>query len=151
MPDTSDDAGPKASHAAQAAVSAALPRSPLDDRLGIEVLEASAHRVVARMPVAGNTQPFGLLHGGASCVLAESVGSILATMHGHPTHVAVGVDINCTHHRAVRSGAVIGTGTILRAGRTIVSLQIAIADEDGEPVATARLTCLLQPRRSAPA
>ena len=69
--------------------------------MGIEILEASAERIVGTMPVEGNMQPFGLLHGGASCVLAETLGSIGATLHAHPDGIAVGVDINATHHRAV--------------------------------------------------
>src|SRR5690606_38227503 len=71
----------------------------LSDKMGIELLEVSAERVVATMPVEGNTQPYGLLHGGASVVLAESLGSIGAAVHGHPDRFPVGVDINATHHR----------------------------------------------------
>ncbi len=78
--------------------------SALDSRMGLELLEVSAERVVGRMPVEGNTQPFGLWHGGASCVLAETLASIGATAHGMPAKVAVGVDLNATHHKAVRDG-----------------------------------------------
>jgi uncharacterized protein (TIGR00369 family) len=129
-------------------VLAALPASALDQRMGIEIIEAGPDRVVGRMPVEGNTQPFGLLHGGASCVLAESLGSIAANLHGHPTHYAVGLDISCTHHRGVRGGMVTGTATALRAGRQVATYQIAITDDDGNAVATARLTCLLRPTQS---
>jgi uncharacterized protein (TIGR00369 family) len=122
-----------------------LPTSALDERMGIEVLEVSRQRVVGRMPVAGNTQPFGLLHGGASCVLAESLGSIAANVHGWPTHHAVGVEISCSHHRGVRDGFVTATATPLRAGRQVASYHIEIVDDAGRSVATARLTCLLRP------
>lgn len=113
--------------------------------MGIEVTEASLERVVARMPVEGNTQPFGLLHGGANCVIAESVGSIAATLHGSPTHYAVGVEINCSHHRGVREGWVTATATPIKVGRQVASFHIEITDDAGASVATARLTCLLQP------
>lgn len=125
-----------------------LPASALDQRMGIEIVEVSRERVVGRMPVAGNTQPFGLLHGGASCVLAESLGSIAANVHGWPTHHAVGVEISCSHHRGVRGGVVTGTATPLRAGRQVATYHIEIVDEHDRPVATARLTCLLRPNDS---
>jgi 1,4-dihydroxy-2-naphthoyl-CoA hydrolase len=124
---------------------ARLPASPLGTRMGIEVTEATPEKVVARMPVEGNTQPFGLLHGGASCVIAESVGSIAATIHGYPTHYAVGIEINCSHHRGVREGWVTATATPIKVGRQVASFHIEITDDGGRSVATARLTCLLQP------
>ncbi|WP_116948517.1 PaaI family thioesterase [Jiangella endophytica] len=122
-----------------------LPSAPLDDRMGIEYVEATAERVVARMPVEGNTQPFGLLHGGASCVLAESVGSVAANLHGAPDKYAVGVDINATHHRGVRSGHVTAVATPAHLGRSSASYEIVISDDDGRRVCTARLTCFLIP------
>ncbi|MFC7596699.1 PaaI family thioesterase [Terrabacter sp. GCM10028922] len=114
------------------------------ERMGIEITQASPERLVATMPVAGNTQPYGLLHGGASVVLAESLGSIGAQMHAGPGRVAVGLDINATHHRAARSGVVTGTATLLSAGRTLVSYDVVITDEDGRRVCTSRITCLLR-------
>jgi uncharacterized protein (TIGR00369 family) len=122
-----------------------LPESALDRRMGIEVLEATRQRVVGRMPVEGNTQPFGLLHGGASAVLAESLGSIAANIHGYPTHYAVGVEISCSHHRGASEGFVTGTATPLREGRQVATYHVEIVDDGGRPVATARLTCLLRP------
>ncbi|NUT35986.1 MAG: hotdog fold thioesterase [Hamadaea sp.] len=118
----------------------------LGERMGIQLLEASPQRIVATMPVGGNTQPFGLLHGGASCVLAETLGSIGATLHAHEVGMAyaVGVDINATHHKAVRSGVVTGVATPLRLGRNVASYEIVISDEAGERICTARLTCLLR-------
>jgi uncharacterized protein (TIGR00369 family) len=93
----------------------------LAERMGIEIVEAAPERLVATMPVEGNTQPYGLLHGGASVVLAETLGSIGAALHAGPHRVAVGLDINATHHRAARSGLVTGTATPLTTGSTIVS------------------------------
>ena len=118
----------------------------LNDKLGIELVEISAERAVGTMPVEGNTQPYGLLHGGASCVLAESLGSIGAVLHGQIVDrpFAVGVDINATHHKAVRSGVVTGVATPVHRGRTAVSYEIVITDEAGDRVCTARLTCLLR-------
>ncbi|QNP73296.1 hotdog fold thioesterase [Streptomyces roseirectus] len=116
----------------------------LNTRIGVEIVEASAERVVGTMPVEGNTQPYGLLHGGASAVLAESLGSVGAMLHGGSGKIAVGVDLNCTHHRGVRSGVVTGVATPVHRGRTTATYEIAITDEAGRRVCTARLTCLLR-------
>ncbi|HEX6499159.1 MAG TPA: hotdog fold thioesterase [Micromonosporaceae bacterium] len=114
-------------------------------RMGIEVVEASAERVVGTMPVEGNTQPYGLLHGGASCVLAETLGSIGAAMHGLTINkIALGVDINATHHRAVRTGTVTGVATPLHRGGNAATYEVVITDESGARVCTARLTCALR-------
>lgn len=115
----------------------------IDERMGIEVAEATPQRVVGTMPVEGNCQPFGLLHGGASCVLAESLGSIGATLHAQPERVAVGVDINATHHRAVSGGVVTGVATPIHLGRSVACYEIVISDEQDRRVCTARLTCQL--------
>ena len=78
----------------------AASKNTLADRMGITIVEASAERVVGTMPVAGNIQPYGLLHGGASCVLAETLGSLGSALHAGPDRVTVGIEINATHHRA---------------------------------------------------
>ncbi len=124
--------------------------SALDDKMGLEVLELSADRVVGRMPVEGNTQPMGLWHGGASCVLAETLASIGAAAHAWPDRLAFGVDINATHHRSAATGWVTGTATALRLGRTVVSYGVVIADENGERICTARVTCQVAPARRTP-
>jgi uncharacterized protein (TIGR00369 family) len=112
--------------------------------MGIVVTEASPERIVATMPVKGNTQPYGLLHGGASCVLAESLGSIGSALHAAPFgKVAVGVDINATHHRAARDGVVTGVATPIYLGRTTTSYEVVITDERDKRVCTARITCQL--------
>ncbi len=118
--------------------------SSLLHRMEIEVLDATPERVVGRMPVVGNTQPYGLLHGGASVVLAESLGSIGSALHAGPGRIAVGLDINATHHRAARSGFVTGTATALSLGNTLASYEIVITDEQDRRVCTCRLTCLLR-------
>lgn len=118
----------------------------LGEKMGIEFLEATPQRVVARMPVAGNTQPYGLLHGGASLVLAETLGSIGAVLHAGEERIAVGVDINGTHHRAAREGFVTGVATALSLGNTLAAYEVVITDENGERVCTSRITCLIRPR-----
>ncbi|WP_030683224.1 hotdog fold thioesterase [Streptomyces sp. NRRL B-1347] len=120
----------------------------LGNRMGVQILEASAERVVGTMPVEGNTQPYGLLHGGASAVLAETLGSIGAMLHGGSGKIAVGVDLNCTHHRGVRSGLVTGVATPVHLGRSTATFEIVVSEESGKRVCSARLTCLL---RDAPA
>lgn len=116
----------------------------LGDRMGIDVLEAAPERVVARMVVEGNRQPYGLLHGGASAVLAETLGSIGSMLHGGPEKIAVGVDLNVTHHRAVRSGTVTGVATPIHRGRSTATYEIVVSDEAGKRVCTGRLTCLIR-------
>jgi len=121
----------------------------LADRMGVRLIEARPGRVVATMPVEGNTQPFGLLNGGASAVLAETLGSIAAALHAGPGHAVVGLDVNCTHHRGVTEGMVTAVATPLAEGRTIASYQITVVDDRDRPVATARLTCLIRPLPAA--
>ncbi|SFY50673.1 hotdog fold thioesterase [Streptomyces sp. F-1] len=116
----------------------------LGTRMGVQIVEAAADKVVGTMPVEGNTQPYGLLHGGASAVLAETLGSVGAMLHGGSTKVAVGVDLNCTHHRGIRSGLVTGVATPVHRGRSTATYEIVISDEQGRRVCSARLTCMLR-------
>ncbi|MEV5483188.1 MULTISPECIES: PaaI family thioesterase [Streptomyces] len=116
----------------------------LGERMSVHVTEAAPERVVGTMPVEGNTQPYGLLHGGASAVLAETLGSVGSMLHGGPTKIAVGVDLNCTHHRGARSGLVTGVATPVHRGRSTATYEIVITDEQDKRVCTARLTCLLR-------
>lgn len=118
----------------------------LMERMHIELLEAGPQRTVARMPVAGNTQPYGLLHGGASAVLAETVGSYASVLHAGPGRLAVGIELSCTHHRAVRSGMVTATATPVHLGGSLATYDIVIEDEEQNRLCTARLTCLLRQR-----
>ncbi|MGW5263638.1 PaaI family thioesterase [Microbispora sp. NPDC004025] len=123
------------------------PGDHLHRRMGIEILEASAERVVGRMPVGGNTQPYGLLHGGASCVLAETLGSTGAALHAGAGRIAVGIEINATHHRSATSGHVTAVATRVHGGRTLATYVIEITDDEGGAVCTARLTCMLRDAR----
>lgn len=117
----------------------------LNDTMGVKITELSTERVVGTMPVQGNTQPYGLLHGGASVVLAESLGSIGSALHALPDRIAVGVDINATHHRSATEGTVTGVATPLHLGRSMAAWQISISDDQGRLVCTSRITCSLLP------
>ena len=121
--------------------------SALDAKMGLELLKLTPELVVGRMPVEGNTQPYGLWHGGASCVLAETLASLGSHVHAQPERIAVGVDINATHHRSVTAGWVTGTATALHLGKSIASYEIVLTDDAGKRVCTARVTCqLVRPR-----
>lgn len=118
----------------------------LVERMGITIVELTAERVVGTMPVEGNTQPMGLLHGGASAVLAETLGSLGAALHGYTLGrpFAVGVELSVSHHKAVRAGTVTGIATPLHRGGSLTTYEIVITDERGDRVCTGRLTCLLR-------
>ena len=115
----------------------------LTKRMGIEFLELSAELSVATMPVEGNTQVVGLLHGGAHVVLGESLGSISSAIHAGPGRYAVGIEINATHSRSVTSGLVTGTCTALVLGRTLCTHEIVVRDEEGRRLSTVRMTNML--------
>jgi 1,4-dihydroxy-2-naphthoyl-CoA hydrolase len=116
----------------------------LAHRMGITIVSASAAEVVATMPVAGNTQPYGLLHGGASCVLAETIGSLGAALHAGLRGAVVGIEISATHHRGARDGEVTAVATLAHGGRTLATYDIVITDSAGRRVCTSRLTCLIR-------
>ena len=128
----------------EAMVAMTIAEGTLADRMGIAIVSASAAEVVATMPVAGNIQPFGLLHGGASCVLAETVGSLGAALHAGPGRVVVGIEISATHHRGARDGEVTAVATLAHGGRTLATYDIVISDAGGHRVCTSRLTCLIR-------
>jgi uncharacterized protein (TIGR00369 family) len=119
----------------------------LDKKMGIEIIEASPSRLVGTMPVEGNTQPIGLLHGGANVVLAESLGSIGTQLHAGANRKIVGVDINATHHKSATSGIVTGVATAITLGKTLCTYQVEITNEKGERTCTARITCLILAER----
>jgi uncharacterized protein (TIGR00369 family) len=98
----------------------------LDQKMGIKILDAEQGRLVGTMPVEGNTQPMGLLHGGANVVLAESLGSIGTSLHAGPNRKIVGVDINATHHKSATTGLVTGVATAISLGKTLCSWEIVI-------------------------
>ena len=115
----------------------------LDKKMGIEITEASLTRLVGTMPVEGNTQPMGILHGGASVVLAESLGSIGTQINAGANRRIVGIDINATHHKATATGTVTGVATAVSIGKTLCCWDIVITNEDGQRTCTARITCMI--------
>jgi uncharacterized protein (TIGR00369 family) len=119
----------------------------LDKKMGIEIIEASPQRLVGTMPVEGNTQPIGLLHGGANVVLAESLGSIGTQLHAGPNRKIVGVDINATHHKSATKGIVTGVATAVSLGKTMCCYDIVITNDEGQRTCSARITCLILAER----
>lgn len=133
-------------------------KGSLADRIGLEFISASVDEigyatVSARLPVEGNTQPFGLLHGGANAMLAETVGSVASNITAQSLlgegHITVGLDLNCTHHKSVRSGHVVGVARVISAGKTVITTHIDITDGESRLICTARLSCVvLKPREN---
>ena len=119
----------------------------LGKKMGIEVIEATPERLVGTMPVEGNTQPIGLLHGGANVVLAESLGSIGTQLHAGVNRKIVGVDINATHHKPAISGVVTAVATAVSLGKTLCCYEVKITNEEGELTCSARITCLILAER----
>jgi len=119
----------------------------LPRRMGMEFLELSAEHSVARMPVEGNRQVTGLLHGGAHVVLGESLGSISSAIHAGPDRYVVGIEINATHSRAITEGWVTATCRAISLGRTLATHEIVMTDDDGNRLSTVRMTNMLRDQR----
>ena len=118
----------------------------LTRKMGIELLEISAERTVGRMPVEGNRQVVGILHGGAHVVLGETLGSVAAAVHAGAGRYAVGIDINATHTKSIADGWVTGTCTAISLGKTICVHEIVVTNEAGVRLSTVRITNLLRDR-----
>jgi 1,4-dihydroxy-2-naphthoyl-CoA hydrolase len=116
-------------------------------KMGIDFLELSAEHSVATMPVEGNTQVTGILHGGAHVVLGESLGSASAALHAGVGYYVVGIEINATHSRSADSGTVTATCTALTLGRTLATHEIVIRDAEGRRLSTVRMTNLIRETR----
>lgn len=113
------------------------------DVLGIEFIDVQPDFIKAKMPVDSRTkQPYGLLHGGASVVLAETLGSIASSLAvaDPSSQRGVGVEINANHMKSVKEGFVIGTCTALKIGKTLHVYDIKIHNESGDLVCVSRLT-----------
>ena len=111
-------------------------------RMRIELVRLSLTEVVGTVPVAGNRQPFGLLHDGANAVLAETLGSTLSALHALAERFPVGLELTCTHHRAATEGLVTGVARPIHIGRSTSTTEIVLTDEAGRRTCTAKLTCL---------
>ncbi|MFE2215070.1 hotdog fold thioesterase [Streptomyces canus] len=115
-------------------------------KLGIQLEEASAQLVVGTMPVEGNTQPQGLLHGGASIAFAETLASTAAAMYAGTRRIAVGVEVSATHHRSARNGRVRGSAQAVHLGSSMASYNVELTDERGRLLCSCRVSCMLKPR-----
>lgn len=119
-------------------------------RMGILMVKLTPEHSIAVMPVAGNTQPLGLVHGGAYCVLGESLGSFSANLHAAELGCyAVGIDINATHTGSANSGYVTGECRAIKLGRSLTVHEIVVSDETGVRCSTVRITNLVRRRRES--
>ena len=116
----------------------------LAQKMGIEILELSAERAVATMPVDGNTQPLGLLHGGAYLVLGETLGSFAANVWAGPEAHAVGIEISASHSKSTTAGLVTGVATAISLGKTLTVHEVVVTNEKGERCSTIRITNLIR-------
>ena len=115
-----------------------------NEKIGLQLIEVTKDRVVGTLPVDGNRQSYGLIHGGANASLAEVLGSIAAAVNAGPERAAMGLELSCTHHRAVRAGRVTGVCTPLHVGRNVSTWETVITDDQGRRTCTARLTCVVR-------
>ena len=113
-------------------------------KIGLEFLTVEPDRVVARIPVEGNTQPYGLLHGGATAALLETIGSFGSAMAAGPDRLVMGIELNVNHIRGVREGHVTATGVPLHMGRTTAVWDMRVHDDEGRLVAVGRLTLAIR-------
>jgi uncharacterized protein (TIGR00369 family) len=118
---------------------------PLDDKLGIQITDFDPDRLVATMPVEGNEQPFGLLHGGATCALMETIGSWAAALGAGADRRTVGIELNASYTKAAASGTVTAVCTPVRRGRSLATFLIQVTDERDQLTASGRLTCMILP------
>ncbi|HVW41776.1 MAG TPA: hotdog fold thioesterase [Amycolatopsis sp.] len=132
-----------------ARIDPAIAHQQLNTKMGLTIVEASAERVVGIMPVDGNRQPYGLLHGGANAVLAETLGSAIAALNAGPDKLTLGFELSCTHHRSIREGIVTGTAVPVHVGRGTITAEIVLTDESGRRTCTARLSCVVRDRPAA--
>jgi 1,4-dihydroxy-2-naphthoyl-CoA hydrolase len=122
----------------------------LNEKIGLTFVELGPQRVVGTMPVEGNRQPYGLLHGGANAVLAEALGSTVAALNAGKDKLTLGFELSCTHHRGVRDGVVTGVATPVHVGRGTITAEVVITDEAGRRTCTARLSCIVRDRPPSP-
>ena len=125
-----------------------MPLGALADNMGIKIVSGDANEVIGTMPVEGNTQPYGILNGGASMVLVETLGSIGAMIHAGPNRLAVGIDINGTHHKSGRSGIVTGRATAVSLGKSLATYEVKISDDKGILLCSGRITCMLLDKKA---
>ena len=122
------------------------PGGQLAEKMGIEFVKLSAEHSVARMPAEGNKQPVGYVHGGAYCVIAETLGAVSANIHAGEGRYAVGTDISATHTRSIESGWVNAECRALHLGRSMTVHEIVCTDDEGRRVSTLRITNFIKSR-----
>jgi uncharacterized protein (TIGR00369 family) len=111
----------------------------INDLLDVEVLEAGPERVVMRLPVDWRVhQPFGILHGGVSALLAESAASLGAALAAGPERSVVGIELSASHLRGLRDGHLTAEATPVRVGRTVQVWRIVLTDDDGRAICESR-------------
>lgn len=151
MEETSANPPPGGATPQQALITAAeVGRGTILEKLGIEWVEIGQNRLVARMPVAGNTQPYGMLHGGATATLCETVASFGAGLLAGLDRMVVGIALSVNHLRAVRDGYVTATGVALHTGRTTAVWDVKVHDDEERLVAVSRLTLSVRDRTERP-
>lgn len=144
VPDAQEPEARKPAHPKPAREPWKITLGELDEKMGVKILEQSVERVVATMPVEGNRQSFGLLHGGASLAVGEAVGSWAAVIHASTLgKTAVGVDVSATHHKSARSGLITITATPIHLGGTLTTHEVLITNDAGQRLCTLRITNLL--------
>lgn len=120
----------------------------LADKMGIEILELTPASGIATMPAEGNRQPLGIVHGGAYVVLAETLGSMCATLAAGVGRHAVGIEINASHTKSAKGGLVTATARAINIGRNLATHEVAVDDEEGNRLSTVRITNFLRDNRS---
>jgi len=125
---------------------AGLALGPLAEHMGIEIVDWNPDRLVATMPVEGNQQPYGIVHGGAFCVLAESVGSISGALAAGPDRAVVGIELTASYHRAALDGTVTAVCRNVHLGTTLTSHEIEMSDDSDRLLCSVRLRCLVRAR-----
>jgi conserved domain protein len=125
--------------------SAGLHAGGLFDALNISIHDASANEIVGSIPVAGNTQPAGLLHGGASIALAETLASIGAALYAAPQKSAVGTEVSASHLLPIHKGNAIGRATALYLGRSRAVYKVEVSDDAGRICSVINVSCAIVP------
>jgi len=119
----------------------------LSDRMGIKIVSINGNHGVATMPAEGNKQPLGIVHGGAYVVLAETLGSMCATLAAGPDRHAVGIEVNASHTKSCKEGLITATAKAVNIGRNLATHEIIINDESGNRLSTVRITNFLRDNR----
>ena len=119
----------------------------LADKMGIKIVSINGNHGVATMPAEGNRQPIGIVHGGAYVVIAETLGSMCATLAAGPDRHAVGIEINASHTKSCKEGLITATARAINIGRNLTTHEVAVEDEQGNRLSTVRITNFLRDNR----